>query len=604
MFVKYEEKMETKSKTIFLLLLLFLLPFQILADWEVLSGAPSGIIKDLLIADNRIYVVGWMTGVNVSSDYGDNWVQYNTGLTSQFVNCIAYSNNIMLVGTLDTGIFRSTNLGANWSHSSDSLPERNIINIVGDSSNFYALTENSRLYKSSDGGRTWFILNTSDFVSLPTAIDVKDGKILAGTADANLYLSTDNGESWTDLKSGQLSSTINYVMWKGTDIYLGTDLGVYVSTNQGGTWSLRNNGLKGEAKITFLRFANNKLIAGTQNAGVYFSEDNGNFWFEFNEGIPDMSIISLESDNFYLYAGTEYGSVARRNLSELEIPVVQAPILSQPQNEATGLDTIVGFIWEPSKGAVGYHLVIATNPDFSPQSIVFEKNNLKTNYWTVDYLKFNWTYYWKVAAIDYKGEEKWSGVFSFSTKMKYVEPELFYPFDDQEVSILPLTFYWSYIPTVVKYTLEISEREAFDQLVFYADTADTTYTVSNTLMNNKTYYWRVVAFYPEDSTRTTVTRKFRTTVLSVDSTFNDAMFDFRMVQQEESVQIFFRSEEYSSAILSIIDIYGRNVFFGQMDVNPSYNQIVLDVHSVPTGFYYYRFVIGNRVYSGPFLLVK
>jgi photosystem II stability/assembly factor-like uncharacterized protein len=594
--------MKMKFRSIFLLPMLLLLPLQIFADWETLPNAPAGAIKDLLITGDRIYAISWTSGVNVSSDFGDNWVQYNNGITSQFVNCIAFSNNVMLVGTLDSGVFRSTNLGANWVHSSDSLPEKNVINIVGDGADFYLLTETSRLYKSIDGGKTWFLLNTSGFASSITAFDVKEGKILAGTIDANLYLSTDNGENWTDLKTAQLSSSINYVMWKGTDIYLGTDLGVYFSSNQGKTWFLRNEGMKG-AKVTFLKFANNKLIAGTRSSGIYFSEDNGNLWFDANEGIPDMSILGLELDNYYLYAGTEYGSVTRRRLSEFVIPVVQAPVLSQPQDGAVGLDSVVGFSWEASKGAVGYHLVVATSADFSPQSIVFDKNNIKTNYWTVD-LQFNWTYYWKVAAIDYKSEEKWSGVFRFSTKIKEIPVDLYYPFDDMEISNLPLTFYWSYVPTILKNTLEISESETFDQLVFSADTTDTTYTVSNTILNNKTYYWRVVSFYPYDSVRISKFRKFRTTVLSVDSTINDTMFDFRMVQQGENIQIFFRSEEYSSAILNITDIFGRNVFFGQMSINPSYNQIVLDVHSVPSGFYYYRFVIGNRVYSGPFLLVK
>ncbi|MFN3781264.1 MAG: hypothetical protein ACK4SO_03710, partial [Candidatus Kapaibacteriota bacterium] len=268
--------------------------------------------------------------------------------------------------------------------------------------------------------------------------------------------------------------------------------------------------------ITLLKKVQDAFILGTRTGGVYFSKDQGRTWFEFNEGIPDLSILSLSFDQYYIYVGTEFGSVARRNITELKIPEVQAPVLTYPPNGAKNVEKIVSFAWEESKGAVFYHIVVAKDESFSLNSIVVDKNEITTTYLPSVSLQPNRKYYWKVAAIDYLSQEKWSEVFSFETIFEPVKPTLYFPFNNFETNSLPIQFLWSDLGFVENYQLQISNSIDFLNLVADITTMDTSYTVSQGIENNRTYFWRVIAKYNDTTIVVSDTFSFRTTVLGVE----------------------------------------------------------------------------------------
>jgi len=58
--------------------------------------------------------------------------------------------------------------------------------------------------------------------------------------------------------------------------FAGTDNGVYVSTDEGATWTPRNTGLS--SSITAILLSNTTLYAGSPNNGVYVSNDLGSSW--------------------------------------------------------------------------------------------------------------------------------------------------------------------------------------------------------------------------------------------------------------------------------------------------------------------------------------
>jgi hypothetical protein len=61
------------------------------------------------------------------------------------------------------------------------------------------------------------------------------------------------------------------------------------------------------------------LFIGTSFMGIYFSQDAGATWTPFNEGLGNLSIRKLTlsgGPDKLLYAGTAYGGVWVRNLSE------------------------------------------------------------------------------------------------------------------------------------------------------------------------------------------------------------------------------------------------------------------------------------------------
>ncbi len=62
------------------------------------------------------------------------------------------------------------------------------------------------------------------------------------------------------------------------------------------------------------------LFAGSATDGIFVSSDSGDTWMTFNEGLGNLSIRKLVVCNEMIYAGTEYGGVWCREISETISP--------------------------------------------------------------------------------------------------------------------------------------------------------------------------------------------------------------------------------------------------------------------------------------------
>ncbi|HMT30418.1 MAG TPA: T9SS type A sorting domain-containing protein, partial [Bacteroidia bacterium] len=90
---------------------------------------------------------------------------------------------------------------------------------------------------------------------------------------------------------------------KGSDIFIGTNGGVYFSPDSGNTWVPKNNGIPGGAiKVKCILFVDSNLFAGTEMGGVFFSADYGNSWSPVNNGLSSMNVNALAANGNKLYA--------------------------------------------------------------------------------------------------------------------------------------------------------------------------------------------------------------------------------------------------------------------------------------------------------------
>jgi len=73
-----------------------------------------------------------------------------------------------------------------------------------------------------------------------TCFAVDSTTIFAGTYSGGVYLSTNNGQSWTAAKAGLINTNTLALATDGTNLYAGEGGyggGVFVSTNNGTSWS-------------------------------------------------------------------------------------------------------------------------------------------------------------------------------------------------------------------------------------------------------------------------------------------------------------------------------------------------------------------------------
>jgi len=142
-----------------------------------------------------------------------------------------------------------------------------------------------------------------------TALAISGTSFFAGTFEG-VFLSTDNGTSWTAINSGlpkKLDVSCFAVM--GTNVFAGTDYGVFLTANNGSSWKPVNSGLPKDPYVECLEVMGTNLFAGTWD-GVFLSTDKGKSWIAVNSGLPETGglICDLAVMGTNLFAGMAGGA--------------------------------------------------------------------------------------------------------------------------------------------------------------------------------------------------------------------------------------------------------------------------------------------------------
>jgi len=135
------------------------------------------------------------------------------------------------------------------------------------------------------------------------AVDPLTGSLYMGTLEYGLFVSENDGETWTEANTGLSSLNVSAFAFRGDKVYAGTrGGGVHVSTDQGNTWTTLNTGLSGESlKITCLVNNGSELLAGTDGGGVCLMSAEET-WTQINNGLrtgrplTDIEISNANAD--------------------------------------------------------------------------------------------------------------------------------------------------------------------------------------------------------------------------------------------------------------------------------------------------------------------
>ncbi len=310
------------------------------------------------------------------------WVQ--VGLGDKAIKDIAVLNSTIFAVTSDSAVYRSIDSGINWLEIVDAgaidiaVSSSMMIFMVKKSEPIWGYTTSS-LFSSSNYGDIWDTLNVVEqlppvpggWPAWPTNVSVSPtGLVFCGiyiTHDiggnlTRLALSTDYGATWTspgwDLVGGMLfdfrdqsvitlggsyasggfgeyinlsydngqtwlarvphpSPWVNISLCLNGNILLGVPSGLYLSTDSCSTWTQVSwvNTQSG------LSIASGGTLVGTDSLGVFLFSDNGDSLGFYNDGLTNLNIHTLTTDNNgYVYVGTDNG-VWRRPLSEMILPV-------------------------------------------------------------------------------------------------------------------------------------------------------------------------------------------------------------------------------------------------------------------------------------------
>jgi photosystem II stability/assembly factor-like uncharacterized protein len=264
-------------------------------------------------------------GIWLSSNQSANWTKADTLTTSNSITSIGITNNnlILYAGDYGTGVYKSTDGGHIW-HVTDSVTinhfTRTLVINPTNANLVYAGTGNG-VYKTTNGGTSWFTTNNG----LPFATSVRSmemdptnsNTIYIGTDSSYMYKTTDAGASWSHftnlngfLPQDLFIRSIAIDHTAPSQIYVGADSGrIYKSTTSGASWSLLVQLPATHSVRSILINPSNSMIlfAATFGDGIFISVDQGVHWTSYNNGLPDLDVYTLESDNatpLNIYAGT------------------------------------------------------------------------------------------------------------------------------------------------------------------------------------------------------------------------------------------------------------------------------------------------------------
>ncbi len=118
-----------------------------------------------------------------------------------------------------------------------------------------------------------------------TCFAASESEVFAGT-DRGVFLTTNNGQSWTAANTGLPNYTDEYgsqnnrvgaLMLFGSNVFVAFGGGAYVSTNSGASWTPASEGLPPKVEITCFAVSDTKLFAGSEG-GLFCSTNNGEDW--------------------------------------------------------------------------------------------------------------------------------------------------------------------------------------------------------------------------------------------------------------------------------------------------------------------------------------
>jgi photosystem II stability/assembly factor-like uncharacterized protein len=285
------------------------------ADWDLCAPIPSDMCSAVAIDPtypSRVFV-GGSTGLHRSTDGGLSWdipLGHTYGVFDGEISDVVIDPNDvdrLYIGVHRDGVYRSTDGGNTWVRLQNGIDTGSVADSPkialgrngAHGSQFVAVKMGERVYTSPDGGATftrrtdvggpiWYFAWTNLIAVDPADEDV----LLAGAV--GLYRSTDGGGTWTFSGAGVHSDnqSIAFDPADHDNLYVATDGGIWSSTDNGVTWAFASRGL---VATHFYNMAVSDTP--TLRYGGAIQDDSG---FQF-VGAPDWSSLGLGEGGYLEY---------------------------------------------------------------------------------------------------------------------------------------------------------------------------------------------------------------------------------------------------------------------------------------------------------------
>jgi len=213
-----------------------------------------------------------------SEDQGDNWTRISPDLTTDDPEKQRQEES----GGLTSDVTAAENHCSIFTIAESPLDARLI----------WVGTDDGNLQVTRDGGETWtnVVANVPDLPANTWVSSVEPGRHQAGVAYATfdghrtgdrtpyVYKTTDFGATWQSLASDAIESYCHVVRQDYVNpelLFLGTEMGLYISLDDGGSWTRFTGGLPDKVCVKDMVFQQREhdLVLATHGRGIYIIDD-------------------------------------------------------------------------------------------------------------------------------------------------------------------------------------------------------------------------------------------------------------------------------------------------------------------------------------------
>ncbi len=177
-----------------------------------------------------------------------------------------------------------------------------------------------------------------------------------------------------------------------------------------------------------------------------------------------------------------------------------------PKDSATGVHSLVHFVWAEKDTNAIYRLQVSMQMNFA--TYVFEANNLTEPMTSMDAIYYNKAYFWRLQVTIGNCTSAWSKPMRFKTYI--APPVLLEPADSATaVNIFP-TFKWEAVIAAATYEIWIDSTLNFTTALSRIGIPANEIRILSPLVEYKRYYWKVRAYNEDGVSEWSETRTFMT----------------------------------------------------------------------------------------------
>ncbi len=184
--------------------------------------------------------------------------------------------------------------------------------------------------------------------------------------------------------------------------------GMYVSFDNGNSWSYANNGLTPNPDIGFRDFVkyNTNLFIATEN-GVFITSNFGQNWYPLNSGLKNLNTTTIKIFNDTLYVGTYGNGVWKQAIANVALGVQDQQhsyelikIFPNPFSSQTTLSTETPFKYATLSVDNCFGQTVKRITNITGNTISISRDNLPTGLYFISLTDSNKTYATKIIITD------------------------------------------------------------------------------------------------------------------------------------------------------------------------------------------------------------